>query len=339
MNGLLVPTAGSLSGVAPKLSSRLVAAMLLAIMLQSNPALAIENIRIAYPSTSFTTIPIVAASKFGLYQQEGLRAELIFMRPNISVTAVVTGEVEFATVHGSIVRAAAMGMPVKSLMVVADRPAYYLVARKGINNVAALKGKSVGIASLGGSVHLMTKEFLMRNNLDPDRNVSLVVTGDHSTSIQAMNNGLVDAAVISVPWETVAEKTGLQKLAYFGDVMRLAMAGLGASDESISKKPELLRRAVRATLKGIDFLRDPKNRKETVGVMVDWFKVPAEQAQQAYLKMIEAYPASGMVSDEILEKDLEIAHQTGAIKNQVALSRVVDFQFVKEARRALSGIK
>ncbi|HUK41825.1 MAG TPA: ABC transporter substrate-binding protein, partial [Candidatus Acidoferrales bacterium] len=256
-------------------------------MLQSNPALAIENIRIAYPSTSFTTIPIVAASKFGLYQQEGLRAELIFMRPNISVTAVVTGEVEFATVHGSIVRAAAMGMPVKSLMVVADRPAYYLVARKGINNVAALRGKSVGIASLGGSVHLMTKEFLMRNNLDPDRNVSLIVTGDHNTSIQAMSNGLVDAAVISVPWETVAEKVGLQKLAYFGDVMRLAMAGLGASDESISKRPEMLRRAVRATLKGIDFLRDPKNRKETVGVMVDWFKVPAEQAQQAYPKMIE----------------------------------------------------
>jgi ABC-type nitrate/sulfonate/bicarbonate transport system substrate-binding protein len=121
---------------------------------------AIENIRIAYPSTSFTTMPILAASKFGLYEQEGLRSELIFMRPNISVTAVVTGQVEFATAHGSIVRAAAQGMPVKSLMVVADRPAYYLVAKPGVSSVAALRGRSVGIASLGGSVHLMTKEFL-----------------------------------------------------------------------------------------------------------------------------------------------------------------------------------
>jgi ABC-type nitrate/sulfonate/bicarbonate transport system substrate-binding protein len=67
---------------------------------------AIDNIKIAYPSTSFTTMPILAASKFGLYQQEGMRLELILMRPNISVTAVVTGQVEFATAHGSIVRAA-----------------------------------------------------------------------------------------------------------------------------------------------------------------------------------------------------------------------------------------
>ena len=297
---------------------------------------AIDNIKIAYPSTSFTTMPILAASKFGLYQQEGLRLELILMRPNISVTAVVTREVEFATAHGSIVRAAAQGMPVKSLMVVADRPAYYLVAKAGVNSVGALRGRSVGIASLGGSVHLMTKEFMAQNNLDADKNVALVVTGDHNTSIQAMQNGHVDAAVISVPWQTVAEKAGLRKLAYFGDVMRLPMAGLGTSDENIAKKPDLLRRAVRATLRGIDFLRDARNKKEVVGIMVEWFKIRSEQAQEAYDQMVEAYPPNGIVSDDVLEKDLEIARQTGAIKNRVALSRVVDFQFVKEARNELS---
>jgi NitT/TauT family transport system substrate-binding protein len=300
---------------------------------------AIDDVRIAYPSTSFTTMPILAASKFGLYKQEGLRPELILMRPNISVTAMVTGQVEFATVHGSIVRAAAQGMPVKSLIVVADRPAYYLVAKAGINSIGALRGRSVGIASLGGSVHLMTKEFLAQNNLDADKNVALVVTGDHNTSIQAMHNGHVDAAVISVPWQTVAEKAGFRKLAYFGDAMRLPMAGLGASDENIVKKPDLLRRAVRATLRGIDFLRDAKNKHEVVDIMVTWFKVTTEQAQEAYGQMVEAYPPNGMVSDEALEKDLEIARQTGAIKNRVPLSRVVDFQFVKAARGELSGKK
>jgi NitT/TauT family transport system substrate-binding protein len=302
-------------------------------------AQAVDTIRIAYPSTSFTTMPILAASKFGLYEQEVLRSELIFMRPNISVTAVVTGQVEFATVHGSIVRAAAQGMPVKALMVVADRPAYYLVARAGVNSVGALRGRTVGIASLGGSVHLMTKEFLMQNNLDADKNVALVVTGDHNTTIQAMQNNHVDAAVLSVPWQTVAEKAGFRKLAYFGDVMRLPMAGLGASDENIAKKPDLLRRAIRATLRGIDFLKEPKNKKEVLGIMVEWFKVNAEQAQEAYDQMIEAYPPTGMVADEVIEKDLEIARQNGAIKTRVPLSRVLDFRFVKAARSELSEKK
>jgi len=73
-----------------------------------------------------------------------------------------------------------------------------------------------------------------------------------------------------------------------------------------------------------------------VGIMVEWFKIRAEQAEQAYGQMIEAYPPNGVVADEVIEKDLEIARQTGAIKNRVALSRVVDFQFVKEARNELS---
>ena len=227
---------------------------------------------------------------------------------------MVTGQVEFATAHGSVVRAAALGLPVKSLMVVADRPAYYLVAKSGVTNIAALKGKTVGIASLGGSVHLMTKEFLAQNNLDADRNVALIVTGDHNASIQAMQTGHVDAAVISVPWQTVAEKAGLRRLVYLGEAMRLPMAGLGTSDENIAKKPELLRRATRATLRGIDFLRDSRYRNETVGIMVDWFKIRGEQAQEAYSQMVEAYPANGIVDDDILEKDLEIARQTGAIK-------------------------
>jgi NitT/TauT family transport system substrate-binding protein len=317
----------------------ILALILSAIFATARDSLAVDNIRIAYPSTSFTTMPILAATKFGLYQQEGLRAELIFMRPNISVTAVVTGQVEFATVHGSIVRAAALGLPVKSLMVVADRPAYYLVAKSSVTNVAGLRGRSVGIASLGGSVHLMTKEFFRQNNLDPDKHVSLVVTGDHNTSIQAMHNGPVDAAVISLPWQTVAEKAGLQKLAYFGDAMRLPMAGLGTSDDHIAKKPELLRRAVRATLRGIDFLRDPKNRQETVGIMAEWFKIRPEQAQESYRQMIEAYPVNGLVSEDALEKDLDMARQTGAIKGRVPLSRVVDFQLVREARQEISAKK
>jgi NitT/TauT family transport system substrate-binding protein len=312
--------------------------MVLLVMVVWSPwcSEAVDDIRIAYPSTSFTTMPILAASKFGLYQQEGLRPELILMRPNISVRAVVTGQVEFATAHGSIVRAAAQGMPVKSLMVIADRPAYYLVAKPGINSIGALRGRSVGIASLGGSVHLMTKEFLAQNNLDADKNVALLVTGDHNTSIQAMQNSLVDAAVISVPWQTVAEKAGFRKITYFGAVMRLPMAGLGASDENIGKKPDLLRRAVRATLRGIDFLRDAKHKKEVVGIMVAWFRVNAEQAQEAYGQMVEAYPPNGVVADDVIEKDLEIARQTGAIKNRVPLSRVVDFQFVKAVRDELS---
>ena len=315
------------------------ALLLLCVLCLPIRGLAADAIRIAYPSTSFTTVPIVAAIKHGHFQQEGIRAELIFMRPNISVTALVNGQVEFATVHGSVVRAAARGLPVKSLMVIADRPAYFLVTRAMVKSIPALKGKTIGIASLGGSVHLMTKELFAQSGLDPDRDVSMVVTGDHNTSILAMQAGNVDAVVIAVPWQTVAAKAGFHNLTYLGDALRLPMAGLGAADESMKKRPDLLKRAVKSTLRAIDFVRDRSNKSEVLALMGDWFKISDDLAQNAYDQMVQAYPANGMVSDQALEKDLELARQTGAIKGRVPLSRVVDFQFVREARRELSGEK
>ena len=315
------------------------ALLLLCILCFPIRGVAADTIRIAYPSTSFTTVPIVAAIKHGHFQQEGIRAELIFMRPNISITALVNGQVEFATVHGSVVRAAARGLPVKSLMVIADRPAYFLVTKAMVNSIPALKGKTIGIASLGGSVHLMTKELFAQSGLDPDRDVSMVVTGDHNTSILAMQAGNVDAVVIAVPWQTVAAKAGFHNLTYLGDALRLPMAGLGAADESMKKRPDLLKRAVKSTLRAIDFVRDRSNKSEVLALMGDWFKISDDLAQNAYDQMVQAYPANGMVSDQALEKDLEIARQTGAIKGRVPLSRVVDFQFVREARQELSGEK
>lgn len=298
---------------------------------------AADRIWIAYPSTSFTTLPIFAAIKHRHFRQEGLEAELIYMRPNISVTALVNGQVEFATVHGSVVRAAARGLPLKSLIVIADRPAYFLVTKALVKTVAALKGKSIGIASLGGSVHLMTKELVAQSGMDPDKDVAMIVTGDHNTSILAMQAGNVDAAVIAVPWQTVAVKAGFHKAAYFGDVMRMPMAGLGASDESIKKRPDILKRAVRATLRGIDFVRDSRNKTAVLVLMAHWFKISGDLAQDAYEQMVEAYPESGMVSDEALEKDLDVAKQAGAIKGTIPVSKVVDFQFVEAARKELTA--
>jgi hypothetical protein len=45
----------------------------------------------------------------------------------------------------------------------------------------------------------------------------------------------------------------------------------------------------------------------------------------------------GMVADDVIDKDLEIARQSGAIKNRIPLSRVIDFRLVKAARAELLG--
>jgi hypothetical protein len=88
-------------------------------------------------------------------------------------------------------------------------------------------------------------------------------------------------------------------------------------------------------VRGIDFLRDARNKREVVALTADWFKINSDLAQETYDRMIEAYPPSGIVPDEAIEKDLEIARQAGVVKTRVPLSRVVDFRMVKEVRAEL----
>lgn len=296
-----------------------------------------EPIKIGYPSTSYTTLPIVAALRNGFFAQEGLRVELIRMAPNISIIALVNNQVEFVTVQGSIIRGAARGLPIKSVAVIADRPVYYLVAREAVTSINALKGKTIGLNSLGGSAHLMTKELLAHYRLDPDKDVTMIVSGDHKSSIESVHVGQIDATVVPVPWQVVSKKAGLKVVAYYGDVLRMPLGGLGASDEFIQKRGDTLKRVLRGTLKGIGFLRQKEKKSEVVKLMVDWFNVDRETAADSYDQIILAYPPDGRTSAEVLEKDLEISRQLGAIKGTVPLSRVVNFKMLDEVARELGA--
>ena len=71
--------------------------------------------------------------------------------------------------------------------------------------------------------------------------------------------------------------------------------------------------------------------------MVDWFNVDRETATDSYDQIILAYPPDGRTSTEVLEKDLEISRQLGAIKGTVPLSRVINFKMLDEVARELGA--
>ena len=57
----------------------------------------LDKVRVATWSPSVGSFPYFFAHKKGFYQSEGIDAEIIFVRANIAITALVTDEVEFVT--------------------------------------------------------------------------------------------------------------------------------------------------------------------------------------------------------------------------------------------------
>jgi ABC-type nitrate/sulfonate/bicarbonate transport system substrate-binding protein len=68
-----------------------------------------QRVRIAYASRSSSAMPLYMALQKGYFKAEGLEVEIIQMNPRLGATAVVNGDVSFATPFTSTFRGILQG--------------------------------------------------------------------------------------------------------------------------------------------------------------------------------------------------------------------------------------
>ena len=56
---------------------------------------AAKKVRITYPEATECCFPILAAQKWGIFAQNGLRAEIVLMQSRLANTALVSGDVDY----------------------------------------------------------------------------------------------------------------------------------------------------------------------------------------------------------------------------------------------------
>ena len=108
---------------------------------------AADKIRISVTNPNMSFLPSGVALKKGFFKDEGLDVEIIRMNvPNI-ITALVTGDIGYTLIFGSVVRGALRGMPMRALASLLDGSTHALVARPEYKSGKDLKGKTVGIGA------------------------------------------------------------------------------------------------------------------------------------------------------------------------------------------------
>ena len=80
-----------------------------------------------------------------------------------------------------------------------------------------LKGSAVGILSIGGTVAVVTREILRKNNLDPAKDVNLLVMGGHDMRFISLKGKVIQATLLDAANSYRAQKDGFSKLAASGD--------------------------------------------------------------------------------------------------------------------------
>ncbi|HEY3167181.1 MAG TPA: ABC transporter substrate-binding protein [Candidatus Binatia bacterium] len=143
--------------------------LILLASVQSNGQTSLQRIRIAYSSTGVNYVDLFLGKEKGYFREEGLEPQLIQMSSNIAITANIAGELDGQAAIGSAIRAIQRGAPLRVVVVTLRRPLFWLVVRPEYRAIKELKGKVLGISTIGGSQHLRAKGMLAAGGLDAER--------------------------------------------------------------------------------------------------------------------------------------------------------------------------
>ncbi len=299
--------------------------------------LGLKKVRVGVSETHVGYLPLQVAYHKGFYKEEGIDLEIILMPTNVINTATLTGQIDINGAVTGTVGSAVQGSPMKLLIVTVGRPLLFLVSRKEIKDPRELRGKKIAGSSPGGTATILARQALKHYGLDPDRDAAVIPMGGSTASrFAALAAGVVDATVLPVPEVIFAQAKGYNELTFMGDIAQFPQNGFGASEKKIRENPEEVYKMVRATLRGLLFISDTKNRGEIVQFIMKQHKVNDRKLAEQMLRYAERVVAKeAQVKPEEVQFLIDLMRNNAKVSRPVSVEQVVDLSFLDKARKEL----
>jgi NitT/TauT family transport system substrate-binding protein len=314
---------------------RLFAAML-AIAVSTVPAQGADKVRIGVSNYNISNLTVGVAQTKDFFKQEGIEAEIIRMNPNVATMALVSGDIDYSTLIGSVIGANLKGAKVKMIACSQDRTPLSLVGKAAIRSVKELKGKTIGVGSYGSTPDIIARMVVKHYGVDPETEIKMLALGSDSARLTALKEGVVDAIIVAPPVDFEGKKMGFNILSRAGDILRFPYNGLGTSVEKITERPDGVKRVIRAIVRANGFIR--RNREGAIQVLVNWTKTKPEFAEAAYDATVGVFSQDGTIPEDGLRLVIENFRKSMNLSRQVSLSDVSDSTLLFQVQRDL-GIK
>ena len=291
----------------------------------------LATVRIGYVSRSILDMPYIIARDRGLFREEGLEPELIFIKAAQTVPAMLAGGIDFGTATGTAVAAAVSGVDVRIVFALTDKPSFDLIAAPSITSVQQLRGKKLGITAYGALAEILARQILIAHKMPADQ-VTFLPMGTSDVTYLALKAGTIDATMLQIPQNFLAEDEGFRKLASGADVYRAVQGGLTTTRATIADRPELVTKMIRATQRSLRLIRnDKKYALEFIkGPYLDLGKDRDRFAERIYEAALQYYLQSGIVDEKLQREMISVAAQRVKPAQPVPPERVFDFSLAQK---------
>lgn len=287
---------------------------------------------IGYTARDLNNFPLFAAQARGYFKEVGKDVELVQIRSNIGLSGLLGGSVDYYTSFSSAVTLAAQqGSPIVGIFSMIERPSLYMVTRPEIRSMVELKGKTIGLGSIGGITVTITRRMLANYGINANE-FTVVSSGDLPVRLAAVKSGAIHATLAGPPAPVQAKELGLNVLASAADTVDFPLAGLSTSVAKIRANRAEVVAVLTAMLRGLLFVRSQRN--EAIGLIQKLFKMERQLAEAGYDQTLPAYSKDGTASARGIESVLEVARQ-GGVSKAVGVNDVVDFSPLREAQAVI----
>jgi NitT/TauT family transport system substrate-binding protein len=310
------------------------AAIALLFSLAASAASAADKVIISYSSRSYAFLPAQVAAAKGFFKDEGLESLLIQMRSQVTVPALMSGEVHYTLSFGNIIGGAMQGLPFKILAVLTDKPLHSVVARPDVKTIGDLRGKRIGTQRIGGSDHLAAEAILQARGIDLKDVQFVTLGGDEPVRTEILKKGLVDAICTVPPGPVRLAREGYNILGGPKDLkIGSPISAVAATDTRLKNNREETKKVLRAVLRGLRVMHE--RREDTIAIMAKWLSQTPDVARDSYDSILPSFSLDGGTVDKTYEFAIESRKATVRTDKPVPLAQVRDLSLLREVQKEL----
>ena len=226
---------------------------------------------IAYGGHNETMIPIWLGAEKGLFRKYGIDLRALQTRsgPIMMATLASGGAPLVWSAPSSALSTTVSGLKLGCFNVGNNRVPREVIARKGIESLEDLRGKTFGVQSIGGGFWLSTMVVLDALGIDPDKyKLNMRVIGDTATVTQALITGNVDAMVVPYSYSDMAKRAGARALADAGKLNIVYQATvMCAQKESSAIGNDAMIALTKGIVESLVYILDPANKRDVSEVL------------------------------------------------------------------------
>jgi NitT/TauT family transport system substrate-binding protein len=237
-------------------------------------ATAARKVRMSFAAISGAVAPIWIAKDLGVFEKNGLDVDPVLIQSGPrSVSALLSGEMPIINTGANSAIAANLGGTKEPIVIATfyNTLVFSVVGRPDITNITRLKGKVLGVTQSGSLSDFTARLLLAQAGLVPQRDVTLLSTGDYNGMVVSMSKGLIDAGILSPPSTLKARKLGFREILDVGATgIEYAGTSIATTRTLARESPEIPRRVVRALVEAIHLFKTDK--AASVRVLERWTK-------------------------------------------------------------------